>query len=75
MGLVALLWYFLNAASTLYTMQHYGVDILLGNVVGISAVIIVRFLLTQEQKNKLHHFDIPIPIPAAKIRKHLHIDP
>jgi hypothetical protein len=47
-GILMTLWFIANAAGALFTMQHYGVDLLLGMAIAAIAILLVRWLLSLE---------------------------
>ncbi|MEK7147212.1 MAG: phosphatase PAP2 family protein [Patescibacteria group bacterium] len=50
LAIILIPWAILNSLGAIYTFQHYGVDMILGTIVGILAIAIAIFLLRFEKK-------------------------
>lgn len=50
LAIILIPWVILNSFGAIYVLQHYGVDMPAGTIVGILAIIIAGFLLRLEKK-------------------------
>lgn len=50
LGIVLIPWALANAVSTMYVLEHYGIDAIGGILLAVLAIIISRLLLAVEQK-------------------------
>ena len=51
LGVVASFWYVFNIFGAMYTMEHYGVDMIGGALVGMLSIAIVHYLFTRTKKS------------------------
>ncbi|MES2437166.1 MAG: phosphatase PAP2 family protein [Patescibacteria group bacterium] len=55
-GYILVPWFILNMLGTLFTIQHYGIDIIAGLVLGVATVYIVQKLLRYEERIKPYNY-------------------
>lgn len=66
LGIVLLPWFVMNTLGTVYTFQHYGIDVILGILVGGLALILTDLIFRLEKKYYTGRRNEPFVYEEAK---------